>query len=1096
MKKLIKKFAAAMLMLGMALSLQAQTKTVLTGTVTDSEGEPLPGAAVLLVGTATGVQADANGRYELKLPTKMPANPVIEFSYLGMQSRKISYKGQNKLNVKLQSDANIEETIVTGYQTLKRRDVAGSLTAIKAEDILMPSYTSIDQMLQGRVAGLVVTQSSSRVGSTPDLKIRGTSTIMGNTAPLWVVDGVIQPDPLQLDQSALMTDDLANILGNQISWLNPSDIDTITILRDASATAIYGSKASNGVIVITTKQGRQGKTTVKYTGSMTVRARPYYGMFNLMNSQERMQFSEEVFQAGSSYRGTVAPYKQMYTFEGIYRMYQDKELSREEYRDAYRFLETGNTDWFKLLTRNSVSQNHNISLSGGNERLVYNASISYGNNKGMERGNDANNMSARIRVGTNLTHNTHLDVSIIGAINNTYGYGPGVSPLAYATATSRAIPAYDQAGERVFYRYPSNYTYGVLGLDLGYNILNEMENTYSKSKVAKVNATMDFSWDIIPELTYQFTGGISDGNTYGESYAGEKSYYIANTYRGYDFGSKLSIDPEYRAALLPYGGELQTVSKNEFNYNFQNKLQYHQTIKQHHRLNAMLGMEVRSTKYKSNQNTAWGFMPERGNKLAQATVPSDFQSMNTSSLPPFGLFQNIYRNAWSYHASEDNFVSVFATVSYSYANRYVINASIRNDMSNRFGQDVNKRFDPMYSFAGSWDVTQEPWLKGKTWWLEQLRFRASYGIQGNAIQSISPDLIVAHQGIISKYNQPGVSIRSLPNPNLSWESTRSWNVGIDLQLLKWITFTAEGYSRSSDAIVYQQIGREYGLTTMALNGGRVTNSGLEFTLNITPIQKKDIVWTIGMNMSNNWNSAQDVDSKLDQVSDYLYGSSGRVLKIGYPVSGFWSYSFAGLDPKTGYPTFNNMDKNSTDPTEFLVYSGQRDASFTSGFNTRLRLWDFTIGADFTALLGAAKRLVNPFTTEDRLPQPYVNLNRQLLDRWKKPGDELTTTIPAFYSGGASSYQRLPNGMQESIYTMWGMSDLRVVNASFFRCTQISLTWNAPKKVTQAMRISDLMVSANLGNVFVIASKAFDGFDPELGDSVMPRVFSLGLNVGF
>ena len=171
----------------------------------------------------------------------------------------------------------------------------------------MPSYSSIDQMLQGRVAGLVVTQTSARVGSSPDLKIRGTSTIMGNTSPLWVVDGVIQPDPLELDPSSLMTEDLSNIIGNQISWLSPSDIESVTILRDASSTAIYGSKASNGVIVITTKQGKTGKTSIKYSGNMSVRARPNYGMFNLMNSQERIQFSQEVFQSGSSYSGANKP---------------------------------------------------------------------------------------------------------------------------------------------------------------------------------------------------------------------------------------------------------------------------------------------------------------------------------------------------------------------------------------------------------------------------------------------------------------------------------------------------------------------------------------------------------------------------------------------------------------------------------------------------------------------------------------------------------------------------------------------------------------------------------------------------------------------
>ena len=1077
-------------------TLSAQESATVTGVVRDDQGVTLPGASVMLRGTKIGVNTDIDGRYTIKLPAQLPDKPELQYSFIGMKTVTVSYKGQTRINVTLKNDATIEETVVTGYQTLKRRDVAGSVTSLKGEDVLMPSYTSIDQMLQGKVAGLVVQQTSSRVGSTPDLKIRGTSTIMGNTSPLWVVDGVIQPDPLELDQSSLLTDDLANILGNQISWLNPSDIETITVLRDASATAIYGSKASNGVIVITTKQGKTGKPVVKYTGSMSVRARPNYGMFNLMNSQERVKFSQEVFQAGSSYRGTIAPYKQLYTFEGVYRMYLDNELTADEYKDAYNYLETVNTDWFKILCRTSVSHSHNVSLSGGTEKVVYNASVAYSGNSGVEKGNDADKMSARVRVGAQLGRNVHLDVSIAGAIDKTYGYGPGVSPMAYATTTSRAIPAYDRDGNDVYYRYPSTYTYGELGLDLGYNILNEMENSYSKSSVSKLNATMDLTWDILPWLSYQFTGGLSNANTSAETYAGEKTYYIANNYRGYDYGAKLSTDPEYYAALIPFGGQLQQVSKTETNYNFQNKILFHKTIKEHHRLNAMAAMEIRSTRYDSNQNTVWGYMPERGKKLSRPTTFSSFQSMNTSSLTEFGIFENIYRGAWSNHGSEDNYVSVMGTLSYSYRNRYVVNLSIRNDMSNRFGQDVNRRFDPLYSVAASWDVTEEPWLKDRATWLDQLRLRASYGIQGNTIQSISPDMIVAHQGVVSQYNQYGVSIRSLPNPELTWESTMSWNVGLDLQLLKWITGTVEYYYRVSDAIVYQSVAREYGMSSLALNGGRVSNYGIEAAVNITPIQKKDVTWTVGFNASNNWNSAVNIDSSLDQVSDYLYGASGRILKVGYPISGFWSYAFKGLNPENGYPEFYNMDKSTTDPTEFLVYTGQTDPTFTGGFNTRIRWREFTFGADFTALLGASKRLVNPFTSDDRLPQPYVNMSRELLNRWKNPGDEATTNIPAFYSGGSSSYITLPNGSQESMYTMWGYSDVRVVNASFLRCTQMSLQWQAPQTVTKALRISDLMCSFTVSNIFVICSKAFQGFDPELGDSVMPRIFSFGLNLGF
>lgn len=1077
-------------------SVQQSVKKI-SGHVKDASGEVLAGVNVFLKGTQTGTTTDFDGRYSLEMPSEnVSEKTILVFSFLGMKQLELPLKGRTTINAVMQEDEKqLEDAVVTGYQTLRKKDMAGSYTTVKADDIMMPAMTSIDQMLQGRVAGLVVTQTSSRVGTTPEMKLRGTSTIMGATSPLWVVDGVIQPDPLSLDQSALMTDDIKTILGNQISWLNPSDIETITVLKDASATAIYGSKASNGVIVITTKQGRNGRVAVKYTGNVSVRARPNYGQFNLMNSQERIRFSQEAFESGSSYSGNRPPIKQLNTFEGLYRMYLDGDIGFDEYSRNYNRLETVNTDWFKLLTRTSVSHNHNLSVSGGSDKVVYNASVAYGSNRGVEIGNDADNMSGRLRVGANLRHNLRIDVSLIGSIDKTDGYGPGINPMDYATTTSRAIPVRNEDGKELFYRYPSNYPYGITDLDLGYNILNEIANSSSNSRRDRLNATLDLNWDILPWLTYQFTGGITSNNSKSEIYAGEKTYYIANKYRGYDYGAKITGDPEYNAALLPFGGELQSVNTRESNYNFQNKILFRHTFKEKHRINAMLGLEIRSTQYASETNTVWGYMPERGKRLAKPTLPDNFVSMGTSSLPPLGLFENLYNGRWVKHGSEENYLSYFATLSYTFNDRYVLNASIRNDESNRFGQDVNRRFDPLYSFAVSWDIADEPFVKDNVRWIDQLRLRASYGVQGNTIQSISPDLIVTHQGVISRFDQYGISIRSLPNPELTWESTQSWNFGLDMQLFKWATMSLEYYRRASDAVVYQSIAREYGMATMALNGGRISNNGVEFMMNITPIMSKNWSWTVGFNVSKNWNKALNLDSsEMNQLADYIYGNSSRILKKGYPLSGFWSYSFKGLNQETGYPEFNLPEGTEMDPTNFLVYSGQSDSPFTSGFNTRLRFREFSFGADFVVLLGRKTRLPNPFTTQERLPSPYTNMDRELLNRWKKPGDD--TNIPAFYAGKTSSTVTLPNGNMMSMYDMWGYSDIRVVDGSFLRCSQLSLSWTADQKVCSALHLSDLTLSLMANNVFVVCDKRFNGFDPELGNSVMPLIFTFGLNIGF
>ena len=479
---------------------------VVRGKVVGADDVVLPGVTVLLKGTVTGVTTDAEGKYSIFVPKK---GATLIFSFVGMKTKEVVCGDKREINVTLEEDVQaMEEVVVTGYQTLRKSDVVGSVTTVKASDIMMPAYTSIDQMLQGRVAGMMVMNTSSRVGTSPKIRIRGTSTILGNQDPLWVVDGVIQPDPLPLNQNDMMVDDLKNILGNQISWLNPADIETITVLKDASATAIYGSKAANGVIVITTKRGQTDRMTVNYNGTFSFRTRPHYGLFNLMNSEERIQFSQEAFAAGAVYQNV--PVESLNTYEGIMTLFYAKQISKEEAEMAIQRLGQTNTDWFKLLTRNSFSHNHNLSISGGSEKIVYNVSLGYSDQAGVEKDNDAKNLSGRINVGIELHPKVRVDMSLIGSVNRTWGYAAGVNPLEYATSTSRSVLAYDDVGNQYFQKLRANYRYNENLVLLGFNILNEMQHSYSKNKSSQINGNLNFSWDITPWLRYEFVGGINN----------------------------------------------------------------------------------------------------------------------------------------------------------------------------------------------------------------------------------------------------------------------------------------------------------------------------------------------------------------------------------------------------------------------------------------------------------------------------------------------------------------------------------------------------------------------------------------------------------
>ena len=1094
----------------------AQKDTGIKGVVTDELGDPLPAASIAVMNNkkiARGANTNLYGEFTIEANLKNGDNELV-VSYIGKKSVKVKLTPdviKKPIEVVLKTDETMlaDVTIVEdGYNRLPRKDMVGAFTTVKADDIMMPAYQSIDQMLQGKVAGMSVVNTSARVGASPKITIRGTSTILGNSDPLWVVDGVIQEDPLSIDMSSAITSDMRELIGNQISWLNPQDIDNITVLKDASATAIYGSKASNGVIVVTTKKGTPGRVSVNYNTNVSVRERPTYDMYDFMNSYERIQFSKEAYEAGVRYQSEPLP--QIYTYEGLMAMFNKRMITEDEFSRYLQRLETVNTDWFDLLTRNSVSQSHNLSISGGTDKYTYNASIGYQNNKGYEVGNENDQITARLSINSNINEKLSINAQLNGSVRDADGYGAGVNPYTYAMNTSRAIPAFEENGDRAFYSKYYTYQYNTLlggKNQYSYNIFNEMENSFSFNRGTNFNASINVSYKILKWLTYQGTASISVTNNKSESYAGEKTSRVEQLYRGYAYGTEKAGSDRFNAALMPYGGVLNQAISQGVSYNTSHRLQFSKEFNEDHRLNAMLGMEIRSSESTSEGNTVWGYVPERGSILVSPTLPENFKPIGSDVTIGWGALAQLYNGAWNKMSTTTNYMSFFATVAYAFKNRYVVNVNVRSDASNRFGQDVNKQFDPTWSFGASWKIAQEPFMMEHVHWLDQLNLRASYGIQGNVVNTLSPEMIVRYQGLLQSYNEYYLSISSLPNKQLKWERTKSLNLGLDLALFG-ITMNFEYYRRNSNAIIRQDIAQEYGMATMPLNGGLISNSGLEVTLNFTPIRTNDIAWTIGVNAGKNWNesSSDDRTAKADELThtDFLNGSSDRPLKKGYPLSAFWSYKFTGLDGKNGYPTFKDatydaVDGNgSVDPTTFLVYSGQSEPDFSGGFNTRLRWKNFNIGMDFAVALGAKKRLPNPYSTftYGKMPDIFSNLSKELNDRWKEPGDEAHTNIPGLYTSVRDLYNlNLPNGLYDNIYSMWAQSDVRVASASFLRCTQLSLSYSVPRTFCQKIGLSRIQLSANINNLFVIASDDWKGYDPELGYSIQPRIYSVGLSLG-
>lgn len=1083
-----------------------------SGKVMDTNNEPLIGVSIACTEGGKGqIVTNADGVFRISVireDNDLNKNYIsLKFTYIGMQphdEKLIATTNKEDMRITLLDDSKyLEEVVVTGYQTVSRRDMVGSVAIVKAKDIMLQNYASIDQMLQGVVPGMIVTSSSSRVGTSPSIQIRGTSTLVGNTQPLWVVDGIIQEEPIKINAASALADDLKNIIGNQVSWLSPQDIETIAVLKDASATAIYGSKASNGVISITTKQakGNIQRLSINYNTAITINSRPNYGQFNLMNSQERIIFSDETLASGVPY--TEVPILDTYTYEGLQRSYIEGYVSESDFLRQRTRLETVNTDWFKLLTRTGISQNHNLSVMGGSGKANYTASLSYNDQNGQEIGNDSKRYTARVATNIRFSQKARLNVSITGSQTDNTGFGTGVSPISYATTTSRAIPAYDEYGDLAFYQKKSYYAHNKLVTNLGYNILNERDQSSSTTQNMKLATSADFSYDVLPWLTYNFTGGYNYTVNSMESYMSEQTFYVANNYRGYNYGTELPGSENFKAAIMPFGGEFFTNDARQSSYNIQNKININREFRKKDRLNILLGQELRSATNVSTANTVYGFSKERGETLIKPPLQSEVTIVGSGALAYSTPLSDRVYSSWKRQNVTNNFMSLFAAMAYSMDNKYVFNASIRNDFSNRFGQDVNNRIDPTYSFGLSWNMAEETLAKEYLPFLSLFKMRATYGIQGNALTNESPELILNKMGVKEAFNQYQSTISSIPNPYLSWERTTNWNFGADIQLFKKINVVFDYYTRRSNAVISQDIPLEYGFTKTLANGGIIYNSGVEGTVSFNPINTKDIGLAISINASKNWNKTGKALGTTT-LNQFLRGRSGAILKDGYPVDGFWSYSFAGLDPQTGNPLFNLMDTDievsKADASSFLVYSGQRQPTVTGGTNLNFRYKSFSIGAGFSWLLGGKKRLPNPYANFNNgytLPSAEYNISKTLNNRWKKSGDELITNIPSVSVNNTLLFT-LPNttSATESIIDMWAYSSAMIVDASFLRWKSLDFNWRVDEKLLSKARIRSLTVTASVNNLLVIASKRFNGFDPELTESVMPKAFSLGMTLGF
>ncbi len=1070
---------------------------IVSGVVVDEKGEPLIGVNVTLVGTKFGDVSDANGRFSLSAPS----HAKLLFTYVGMVSRTISIGNETKLNITMKEDnAMMNEVVVTGYQQIDRRNLTSSVTSVKMKDIALPGVSSIDQMLQGRIPDLMMTNSSGEINSVPKIRIRGTSTLIGNREPLWVVDGVIVNDPVNLSADVINDPDYVNRIGNAISGLNPQDIERIDVLKDAAATALYGTRAANGIIVITTKKGRVGKPIVSYSFEGTYRRRPRYTdhKINLMNSLERTQFSRDLVDMHYQYPSDVADVG----YEDAINKYYSGVYTQSEFQTAVNKAETQNTDWFKLLCQDSFSSNHNVNISGGSDKFRYYASLGYTDDNDVIK----NNLNNRYTASTNLdfTISNRMQASLsINAYHSKRQYDQSdVSPIDYAYKTSRVIPAYNDDGTYYYYRRAGSVP------GTSYNILNEMDNSYMKQTMNGITATMN--------LRYRFTdwvnmnGVFSYGNTDTsiEGWYGEDSWYAAQL-RG------LTSEPQN--SRMPFGGELSTNTTNSQTYTARIQANFNKDFgaDKQHNINFVLGGEANSTLYKGYSYTGRGYYKDRGEKFV-TSIPDKYTSyINwlTTNVPIIA-------------DTRTNLLSVYGTLSYSYKQYFTLNANTRYDGSNKFGSRSNEKILPVWSVSGLANIKEMTHMKND--WLDALVWKVSYGEQGNMLDGQTPVMLLTKGSYDTHYNEMTSTVNAFANPDLRWEKTHSFNTGIEASFFKsrLMLQMEYYYKKTTDAFMNKTISDVNGYTSYVVNSGNITNKGYNFNITATPVQTKDFNWLISASFSktiNNMETASGQDAY--ELNSYLDGTT--VVK-GKSLGTFYSYKFVGLNPEDGGPLFDDwedryaeligLSKNET-YTKVLVASGKRDADITGSISNTLSYKGWRLGILMNYSMGNKVRLFKIFDQGNGSTisgpaniYPENNLSKDLLNRWKKSGDERYTNIPSVMSSNSANFYKYARHWSAGSYsnvvkiaddswTMYDYSDARVVSGDYLRLSNVSLTYEVPMSFIGKYKLQRLAFTLSGSNLYTWCAKELKGQTPtQSGFSTVQLsdtpYYTFGVNIQF
>ena len=1085
----------------MPLALIAQDQVLVTGTVVGGKPEmPIAGASVyvsssmvgnqtdekgILQGAMLGTTTDFDGNFELRVDPNIKS---LVISYMGFESKTIEL-GNNTKNLRItlkESSENLDEVIITGYQKIEKRKATSAYAKVDVAEIEQAGVATVDQMLTGQLPGVMVQPTTGAPGAASKISIRGIATLNGSSDPLWVLDGI----PLQGDdipEDFRDKDNIDNLQSSPIAGLNPGDIESITVLKDASATSIYGARAANGVIVITSKKGKRGAMRINTNANVFVTQRPDFSKLNLLNASQKVDL--ELYLASrpdltyQQNRGGVARILNNYN---QYDNFQNNgfDAISSAAQNAINELRNVNTNWGKELYQMAVNQQYTLSISGGSEHNDYYFSAGLFDEQGTTIGTGQKRFNITLKDNFSITDKLKVGVALFGSQNRTSSYISGAdaytNPAYYARHANPYLRLTDAAG---------NYVYDPdlverSDLNLNYNVLEERRNTAHEYKANSLKSIFNIDYDFNEDLKFSTQLGLQLDFNSTEKVSDKNSYYT----RKYRQQSRYSVSGGYDY-YMPEGGIIQNWNADVFQYNWKTTANYNTTFNKRHELDLMLGTEFRQNKHTEIHTKGFGF-----NSNTLTTIPITNELALKNSL--FDTYKKTY--------NENVFASFYGTASYTLDRKYTVFGSLRYDGSNLFGVNPKYRYLPIWSFAGSWNLDKEDFMANIDA-IDMLKLRASYGVQGNIDKSTSPFVVGKYNNvsILPGTNEEAIQATNAPNPNLRWEKTTSSNIGFDLSLFNNRVFlTGDYYSRkSTDLIGLRSIPLENGYNFISTNWATVSNKGYELSINTTNINTPNFRWTSGLNIAHNKSVVEDIEIPENNLKPSLKG---------YSVKAIFALKTAGLD-SNGLPLFWKNGRKVTavefynleegvdgsqlsreDHRNLYTYAGDGMPKFTGGFRNTFsyKQFDLRVLTNFNIKQTVrAEPTYNPTQA-----QPGSNYNTDIL----KAG---TGKYPALIGANSPGFN---TNLLYSWYNTYDAGntykdlDIWLKDISYIRISSIRLSYALPKKQLEKLRISGLNFNLEARNMFVIGTD-YDGyFDPETYGSLyaqpIPKIISAGFNL--